>query len=361
MTTQTGATWLTGRNSPVVNGINAIVNPAAYISFTGGLGVVRYVTGLLFNNSSAGGTDIDFGTGGVHSNNNNGCGALITACINVTGTIASLRNNGTNASIGNQVNGSSSASVLGAHGNIAAGLTIWGIGRTVVYSAISAMNNATYGVMFRNEADELVIKSLITSGNSSGGIGDGAFGITLSSMQLGYQSTAYIKNANVSESVEVSPLWQYSNARIISENHDLTAGNTQIFTDGGRIASESTVVHTTPGLSWSFSPTSTSRASNYPLSQEIARIAVKANALVTASIWLRRTNTGLTMQLMCKGGQIAGVAADVSSAMTAGADTWEQRTITFTPTEIGVVSITVEAYGGTTFIGYADDFSASQG
>jgi hypothetical protein len=62
---------------------------------------------------------------------------------------------------------------------------------------------------------------------------------------------------------------------------------------------------------------------------------------------------------MCKGNQIAGVAADVSSSMTAAADTWEQRTITFTPTETGVVSITVEAYGGTTFIGYADDFSAS--
>jgi hypothetical protein len=91
----------------------------------------------------------------------------------------------------------------------------------------------------------------------------------------------------------------------------------------------------------------------------MARIAISANTLVSVSIWLRRTNTGLTMRLMCKGKQIAGVAADVSSSMTAAADIWEQRTITFTPTETGVVSITVEAYGGTTFIGYADDFSAS--
>jgi len=57
------------------------------------------------------------------------------------------------------------------------------------------------------------------------------------------------------------------------------------------------------------------------------------------------------------GGQIAGVASDVVSAMTAAADTWEELTISFTPTAAGVVEIEAQAYGGTTESVYVDDMS----
>jgi hypothetical protein len=82
--------------------------------------------------------------------------------------------------------------------------------------------------------------------------------------------------------------------------------------------------------------------------------------LVTIKAWMRRDNTGLTMRLVCKGGQIAGVTSDVVSAMTAAANTWEELTITFTPTEVGVVEITAEAWGGTTYSGWVDDMTISQ-
>ena len=75
---------------------------------------------------------------------------------------------------------------------------------------------------------------------------------------------------------------------------------------------------------------------------------------------MRRDNTGLSMRLMCKGGQLAGIANDVSSAMTAAADTWEEVTITFTPTVAGVVEILAEAWGGTTYSGWVDDMTISQ-
>jgi hypothetical protein len=75
---------------------------------------------------------------------------------------------------------------------------------------------------------------------------------------------------------------------------------------------------------------------------------------------MRRSNTALTMRLVCKGGQIAGVASDVVSAMTANANTWEELTITFTPTEIGVVEIVSEAWGGTTYSGWVDDMTITQ-
>jgi len=46
--------------------------------------------------------------------------------------------------------------------------------------------------------------------------------------------------------------------------------------------------------------------------------------------------------------------------MTAAADTWEQISLTFTPTEIGVVEIISECYGGSSYTGYVDDLSITQ-
>jgi len=106
--------------------------------------------------------------------------------------------------------------------------------------------------------------------------------------------------------------------------------------------------------------TSTNRSSIYPLKFTIARVACNANSQVTVSAWFRRSNTGLTMKLVCPGKQIAGVDSDVVASMTAAADTWERLTIQFTPTEKGVVEIEAWAYGGTTYSGYVDDVSVSQ-
>ena len=55
-----------------------------------------------------------------------------------------------------------------------------------------------------------------------------------------------------------------------------------------------------------------------------------------------------------------GSVSDVSASMTAAADTWEQLTITFTPTAAGVVEIEAWAYGGTTYSVYVDDIDCSQ-
>jgi hypothetical protein len=46
--------------------------------------------------------------------------------------------------------------------------------------------------------------------------------------------------------------------------------------------------------------------------------------------------------------------------MTAAADTWQQVSISFTPTQNGVYDIYVYAFGGTTFTGYVDDLEVTQ-
>jgi hypothetical protein len=151
-----------------------------------------------------------------------------------------------------------------------------------------------------------------------------------------------------------------ANSRLFSHNHDQTADNHWQFTDVGNIRSETSVRHTASGFAWRLSPTSTARSANYPLDFTLGQFFVNANALVTVKAWFRRTNTAITGALVCRGKQIAGVDNDVVATMTAAADTWEELTITFTPTEAGVVEIQAWAYGGTTYSVYVDDLTITQ-
>jgi hypothetical protein len=129
----------------------------------------------------------------------------------------------------------------------------------------------------------------------------------------------------------------------------------------GNIESEQTIRHTASGISWKMSPTNTSNVSAaFPLELTVARLAVSAGTLVTVNLWMRRSNTGITGRLMCKKKQIAGVSTDVYADITAIADTWEEVTITFTPTAKGVVEILAQCFGGTTHSIYVDDFSYTQ-
>ena len=76
--------------------------------------------------------------------------------------------------------------------------------------------------------------------------------------------------------------------------------------------------------------------STIPSILKLPKIAVNANAQVTVSVWMRKTNaTGITGVLVCRGGQIAGVDSDVTQAMSNTANAYEQVTITFTPTAGG--------------------------
>jgi hypothetical protein len=145
-----------------------------------------------------------------------------------------------------------------------------------------------------------------------------------------------------------------------SQNHDNTAGNHKIFLVGALISAATDQRNTASGISWKIQPTSTNRSSAWPVTLSLAKVACAANSAVTIKAWMRRSNTDLTMRLVCKGGQIAGVTSDVVDAMSAAADTWEELTITMTPTEVGVVEITAEAWGGTTFSGWVDDLTISQ-
>ena len=210
-------------------------------------------------------------------------------------------------------------------------------------STLIANNNA-YAIA-ATTSGPLTVNNIKTENNASGAV------------QIINGSQVYLNNCLIAESNEASVL---SSSPVYSQTHDRTADNSKIFLEGALISSATDQRKTPSGISWKIQPTTTNRSAPWPVTLSLAKVACSANNLVTVKAWMRRTNTALTMRLVCKGGQLTGVSSDVVASMTAAADTWEELTITFTPTEIGVVEITAEAYGGSTHSGWVDDLTITQ-
>jgi len=146
-----------------------------------------------------------------------------------------------------------------------------------------------------------------------------------------------------------------------SQDEGNTVGNNKIYFSGGLATSQTAVRNTASGYAWSLAPTSTTTVtSQFPLELKIASIAANGGSAVTVSAYMRRTNTGLTMQLVCPGGQPYGPSTDTVASISATANTWQQVSISFTPTQNAVYDIYVYVYGGTTFTGYVDDVEVTQ-
>lgn len=263
--------------------------------------------------------------------------------------------------------------VQGCLSNSISGVSLNTVGVNRVIYIVSARNNGSTGVILGSAGTvnaRIKIGSAADNGvngvNVSGAGGrifiyDSAFsGNATSSVALSAGALVDLQNCTLSDATEFSGATAGAGARARSQKHDATADNHYIWDHLGVIQSEGTVRHTASGIAWKMSPTTTVAVSNAPLTLSIAKVACAASAQVTFKAFLRRTNTGLTHKIVCRGGQIGGVASDVSASMTAAADTWEELTLTFTPNEAGVVEIEAQCYGGTTYSGYVDDQTITQ-
>lgn len=148
-----------------------------------------------------------------------------------------------------------------------------------------------------------------------------------------------------------------------SQNHDLT-GESYFWTTGAVGYTQSTTTRT-GSKAWRLNITSLTAKTEYtPVKFPLAAFAVNASAAVTVTVYLRRDHTDMQAKLICRGGQIAGVPSDVSDSIGAAADTWEQQSITFTPTSAGAVEIEVWAWclstGAANRNLYIDDVTISQ-
>ena len=251
----------------------------------------------------------------------------------------------------------------GTVANTINGITLYN--NVYVTNGLVSCNNhgiTTNGYGISLNGGNIVVNSLVTNNNHLGSITDAA----------GFNQNNYVRNALLGEGAPTGfadmqnawlYMWQYGQSAVDHRN----------YTDGGAFVSTQAAGkrHTASGLAWMLTPQST-RVNNastfYPLDVELAEIAVNANTLVTITCWVMVDSlTAITGQILIKGGQLAGVnggtvngiVQDLTSTCTS--TSYQLLTLTFTPTQSGVVTLTGRAWYNTGVSNvYYDDISVSQ-
>jgi hypothetical protein len=180
---------------------------------------------------------------------------------------------------------------------------------------------------------------------------------------LGYCPDVRCFNVDAQGIVSVS-----GECRIVFNRYAKTADDHRVLIasagSGQSIVTATDQRHTASDFAWKFVLNAYSETSEWsPNELPIAKVAVKASALVTAKLWVRRDDTAVNMRLFLPGGQIAGVASDVYTDASGSINTWEQLTISFTPTQAGVVELFCHMFGdylSNERYGWCDDFSVTQ-
>jgi hypothetical protein len=200
------------------------------------------------------------------------------------------------------------------------------------YSEIKVITNAnsntTYGVDFTNGALNK-IGSLSTSGNGTAGVG-------------AYTRENYIFNLTCAEGTKVSGIGTNgSNARVYITEYAGSSTDSRIYSDWGNIISQTTTRNTASGVAWQLNPTDTKRNVGYPLKLSVAKVACSANNQVTIQAYLKvSSTTNIAGALVVRGGQLAGMTvADYIQPTSTANTNFNQVTISFTPTEAGVVEV----------------------
>lgn len=331
---QNGETFFDGLNGW---GIGLYVGGKAY-STTAYLSFIRYYYGIDLNSSTRNNIAV------TNLNNNGHTGCFLPGANKNQITIGIANNNyqyGVYAYLANN----NDIVVASSNNNVAAGVYLNYCGNNTLADS-STQNNLGYGVQM-SYASNNIINTCSTATNSSGGIAH--------SYEINYGV-----NTVIAETTEVAGT-AFTDSRFFSHKHDQTADNHWIFTDGGTINSLATTRVGGTGIMWKLAITSSNRASSYPLFLSIAKIAVSANNLVTVKAWLKKDHaTDVVARLVCRGGQIAGIASDVTATKANDTD-WEELTITATPTEAGVIEIECWAeYSAGNSNVYVEDLTITQ-
>ena len=159
-----------------------------------------------------------------------------------------------------------------------------------------------------------------------------------------YGSVPILNSCKLEDSTEVSLsaealsiLWSYRN--------DDTDNNHWGFTNGGTINWQTTEKQGSDPGAWRVVHTSAARTENEAIRFIFAQIAVTASSLVTVKAWVKKdhaTNVGCKIRVEDAIYNLPGVSA--ASATAANNTSWQELTITFTPTASGIVPIWFDSF-----------------
>lgn len=347
MTTQTGKTWISGVNS---RGYGMYINGKSYITGFTNMSFVEYSYGMYLNNSS----DLDITMDSINSCSSYGLFGVSTQ--NCSLSIDYIENN----NVGISPPSNCTITSLSINNNDTNGIEL------KVYNdhyITDCSNNGNNGVI--GDANDYYNFCNIDSCKDNGDNGvyiNGSFKTFINNCTMSGNTydarvlndvNVYLNNCTLGNG-----LYPVSNSYrgrdgFFCQKYNGTAGDHRQYLSNGVIKTNTSTVYNSNDYSWEMSPTTTTYCfERNPLTLVLGQIEVSNGTVI--SCFFRRSNTGVSAKLVCKAGQLSGLTADITDAMTASADTWEQLSITLTPSETGIVEIYAEVYGGTTYSVFVD-------
>jgi len=250
------------------------------------------------------------------------------------------------------------------------GVSIYNSDNNILISP-NCNSNVRYGLEFSGSSSNNIIISPNVKVNGYGGIifSLGSNNIVYGVFTSAYggtpinngRGTNYIDKANISETTKFTGALDYVNSRLFIGDLNNT-GNAYIYTDNGNIQSRNATAGGT-GKEWVLSPTSNKRGAKYPLNLSVAKVAVAGSGQVTVKVYFKKTGTGVAGALRVRYGQI-NWSNDAEDIIVNCPDNTSrnQVTLTFTPTEAGVVEIEALAWyvSSTTQSVIVDDIEITQ-
>jgi len=169
---------------------------------------------------------------------------------------------------------------------------------------------------------------------------NGGTSMTVTNILLNGTGALLLRKCILLDATEFSIAASWYNNFVWSYDHDDTPGNHWGFTYGGTINWQTSVVHGSEPGAWRLTTNQTTKRYLYPLRLKIAEVACAAGSLVTVEVWIKKdhaTNIGASIYVEDEIYNIDGVVA--AETIKADDTSWEELTLTFTPTEAGVVQV----------------------
>lgn len=111
----------------------------------------------------------------------------------------------------------------------------------------------------------------------------------------------------------------------------------------------SALVHGSSTYSYKHTPLTGIHVEHVPLVQKTKPFAVSSAGTLTISVWARRTHaTNVGGKIVVRGMQVDGISTDQTDSITAAADTWEELTITGSPSENVPIEVEWHSWNNTT-------------
>lgn len=347
MSTQTGITYLNGQHI-LANAISASSKTWLKTEKIGAM----YYTGPLFNDATC--SDIDLsvdqvvGSGGIVAGHSASARAWKIRFVAVQGNSADMAlkssastNRGVYTISGDRIHGActSTSSVALA------------LATNARYEIGRIDNNGGFGCSSSGLSIEGTTATLVgtTLENNAGGTDVSLSEQGILRLYDCIYTTASVANAGI-------------NARILSTRDQGAADAHKVIGRYFTVSSVTDQRHTASGVSWKIQPLDTTNVSSLlPAQFSLGKVAVAAGAAVTVKCWARRDNAGLSISILIPAEALPGVGATaLRDEMTAAIDTWEELSLSFTPTVAGVFEVFGIAWGGTTYSGWFDDPTVTQ-